>query len=52
MDEWDKIWEKFDPNHMPIWQWEYLKYMFFLIDTSGADVLKLYAVQAFCFNVQ
>jgi len=35
VDEWTKIWEKFDPNHMPIWQWEYLKYMFFLIDTSG-----------------
>jgi hypothetical protein len=35
IDEWLKTWEKFDPKHMPIWQWEYLKYMFFLVDTSG-----------------
>lgn len=35
IDEWLKTWEKFDKKHMPIWQWEYLKYMFFLIDTSG-----------------
>lgn len=35
IDEWDKMWQKFDPKHMDIWQWEYLKYMFFLIDTSG-----------------
>jgi Ca2+-binding EF-hand superfamily protein len=35
IDEWLKIWESFNPKHMPIWQWEYLKYMFFLIDTSG-----------------
>jgi len=53
IEEWDKIWEKFDPNHMPIWQWEYLKYMFFLIDTSGdkfidadeyATVMKIYGM--------
>jgi len=35
IDEWDKMWEKFNPKRLHIWQWEYLKYMFFLIDTSG-----------------
>jgi len=35
IDQWDKLWAKFDPKHMDIWQWEYLKYMFFLVDTSG-----------------
>jgi hypothetical protein len=33
--EWDKIWANFNPNHMHIWQWEYLKYMFFLLDATG-----------------
>ena len=33
--EWDKLWTEFDPKHMHIWQWEYLKYMFFLLDKSG-----------------
>jgi hypothetical protein len=53
IDEWDKLWQKYDPHHMHIWQWEYLKYMFFLIDTSGdkfidvneyAQVMKLYGL--------
>lgn len=53
LEEWDKLWEKFDPRHMHIWQWEYLKYMFFLIDTSGdkyidadeyATVMKIYGL--------
>jgi len=35
IDEWIAMWEKYDPKHMHIWQWEYLKFMFFLIDTSG-----------------
>jgi len=35
LDEWVKLWEKYNPNHMHIWQWEYLKFMFLLIDTSG-----------------
>jgi len=39
IEDWDKIWTKFDPKHMPNWQWEYLKYMFFLIDTSGDKVI-------------
>jgi len=35
LTEWDALWSKYDPTHMHIWQWEYLKYMFFLVDTSG-----------------
>jgi len=35
IDEWCKLWEHYNPNHMHIWQWEYLKFMFLLIDTSG-----------------
>jgi len=53
IEEWDKLWEKFNPRSMHIWQWEYVKYMFFLIDTSGdkfidaheyASVMKIYGV--------
>jgi len=53
IEEWDKLWQKFDPKHMDIWQWEYLKYMFFLIDTSGdkkidvkeyKEVMKIYGM--------
>lgn len=53
IDEWDKLWEKFNPRSMHIWQWEYVKYMFFLIDTSGdkfidadeyAEVMKIYGL--------
>lgn len=25
IEEWDKIWAKFDPDHLPPWQREYLK---------------------------
>jgi len=51
--EWHDIWATYDPRHMTIWQWEYLKYMFFLIDTSGdkfvdadeyAEVMKIYGI--------
>jgi hypothetical protein len=53
VDEWNLLWSKFNPRSMQIWQWEYLKYMFFLIDTSGdkfvdadeyATVMKIYGV--------
>jgi len=53
MDEWDKIWKKFNPHQPDIWQWEYLKFMFFLIDSSGdkyideaeyVEVMKLYDI--------
>jgi len=53
LDEWDKLWEKFNPKSMHICQWEYVKYMFFLIDTSGdkfidakeyGSVMKLYGL--------
>uniref|UniRef100_A0A914WYC8 EF-hand domain-containing protein n=1 Tax=Plectus sambesii TaxID=2011161 RepID=A0A914WYC8_9BILA len=39
IDDWNRIWSRFDPKQMPIWQWEYLKYMFFLIDTSGDKLI-------------
>jgi len=51
--EWDHIWENYNPKQMPIWQWEYLKYMFFLLDSSGdkfideheySHVMKIYGV--------
>ena len=35
MDEWDAMWSRFNPRQMPIWMWEYVKYMFFLLDSSG-----------------
>jgi hypothetical protein len=34
-DEWHTIWAGYDAKHMQIWQWEYLKFMFFLLDASG-----------------
>lgn len=55
LEEWDKVWEKFNPKHMPIWQWEYVKFMFFLIDSSGdkyidvdeySEVMKIYGMSA------
>jgi len=54
IEEWRKIWSEYNPRHMPIWQWEYLKYMFFLLDTSGdkyidvheyVDVMKIYKIE-------
>jgi hypothetical protein len=54
MEEWDKLWEKFNPRSMHIWQWEYVKAMFFLIDASGdkfidvdeyAKVMKIYGME-------
>jgi len=39
LTEWDALWQKYDPKHMHIWQWEYLKYMFLLIDTSGDKLI-------------
>jgi len=34
-DEWKKMWECTDMKHMPMWQWEYVKFMFLLLDSSG-----------------
>jgi Ca2+-binding EF-hand superfamily protein len=54
IDEWHKIWEQYDPKKMTMWQWEYLKYMFFLLDTSGdkfvdcneySEVMKIYGIE-------
>lgn len=34
--DWDAMWEKTDTAaHMPMWQWEYVKFMFLLLDSSG-----------------
>jgi hypothetical protein len=34
--DWDAMWEKTDTKaHMPMWQWEYVKFMFLLLDSSG-----------------
>jgi hypothetical protein len=38
LDEWHTIWKKYDPKHPQPWQNEYLKFMFFLMDTSGDKV--------------
>lgn len=39
VNEWNKLWEKYNPRHLQIWQWEYLKYMFFLLDSNGDKVI-------------
>jgi len=53
-DEWYKIWTHYDPKKMSIWQWEYLKFMFFLLDSSAdkfvdveeySSVMKIYGVE-------
>jgi hypothetical protein len=53
-DEWYKIWTHYDPKKMSIWQWEYLKFMFFLLDSSAdkfvdvdeySEVMKIYGVE-------
>ncbi len=55
IDEWTAIWKAYNPRHMHIWQWEYLKFMFFLLDKSGdkfidaeeyRDVMKIYGMSA------
>jgi Ca2+-binding EF-hand superfamily protein len=54
LDEWHDIWKTYDPRHMTVWQWEYLKFMFFLIDSSGdkfvdveeySEVMKIYGLE-------
>lgn len=53
IEEWDAMWKKFNPDHMHMWQSEYLKYMFFLLDSSGdkyidkqeyTEVMKIYGM--------
>uniref|UniRef100_A0A915HWG3 EF-hand domain-containing protein n=1 Tax=Romanomermis culicivorax TaxID=13658 RepID=A0A915HWG3_ROMCU len=35
IEEWNRFWSTYNPKHMDIWLWEYLKYMFFMMDLSG-----------------
>jgi len=52
--DWTSMWEKTDTAaHMPMWQWEYVKFMFLLLDSSGdkyidagefASVVKLFGI--------
>lgn len=34
-EEWDEIWQKYDPKKQAPWQAEYIKFMFYLLDSSG-----------------
>uniref|UniRef100_A0A914WT93 EF-hand domain-containing protein n=1 Tax=Plectus sambesii TaxID=2011161 RepID=A0A914WT93_9BILA len=53
IEEWVTIWKSYNPKHMHMWQWEYLKYMFFLLDKTGdkfidneeyRDVMQIYGM--------
>jgi Ca2+-binding EF-hand superfamily protein len=53
IEEWNAIWKSYNPKHMHIWQSEYLKFMFFLLDKTGdkfidideyRDVMQIYGM--------